>query len=65
MIFSWNSGVRVMSIRIEGEKIRCVGRKVGKPRLIHQTGKHRAIEIFIEGRPAKAEVVRAWRVLKK
>lgn len=65
MIFSWNSGVRVMSSRIEGEKIRCVGRKISKPRLIHQTGRHRAVEIFVEGRPAKAEVVRAWRVLKK
>lgn len=52
------------SQRIEGEKIRCVGRRISKPRLIHQTGKHRAIEIFVEGRPAKAEVVRAWRVLK-
>ncbi len=50
--------------RIEGEKIRCVGRKVSKPRLIHQSGRHRAIEIFVEGRPARAEVVRVWRVLK-
>jgi hypothetical protein len=51
------------SQRIEGEKIRCVGRRVSKPRLIHQA-KHRAIEIFVEGRPARAEVVRAWRVLR-
>ena len=50
--------------RIEGEKIRCVGRRISKPRLIHQTGKHRAIEIFVEGKPAKAEIVKAWRVLK-
>jgi len=54
-----------MSSQIEGEKIRCIGRKIGKTRLIHQTGKHRAIEIFVEGRPAKAEIVRAWRVLKR
>ncbi len=54
-----------MSSQLEGEKIRCVGRRISKPRLIHQTGKHRAIEIFIEGRPAKAEIVRAWRVLKQ
>ena len=54
-----------MSNRIEGEKIRCIGRKVTKPRLIHQSGKHRAVEVFIEGKPAKAEVVRAWRVLVK
>jgi hypothetical protein len=52
------------SQRIEGEKIRCVGRKISKPRLIHQTGKRRAVEIFVEGRPAKAEVVKAWRVIK-
>ena len=54
-----------MSSQLEGEKIRCVGRRISKPRLIHQTGKHRAIEIFIEGRPAKAEIVRTWRVLKQ
>ena len=53
-----------MSNLIEGEKIRCVGRTISKPRLIHQTGKHRAIEAFIEGKPARAEVVKAWRVLK-
>ncbi|WP_290597298.1 MULTISPECIES: hypothetical protein [unclassified Archaeoglobus] len=53
------------SQRIEGEKIRCVGRKISKPRLIHQTGKRRAVEIFVEGRPAKAEVVKAWRVIKQ
>ncbi len=52
------------SQKIEGEKIRCVGRRISKPRLIHQTGKHRAIEIFVEGKPAKAEIVKAWRVLK-
>jgi len=49
---------------IKGEKIRCVGRKVSNPRLIQQTSRHRAIEIFVEGRPAIAEVVRTWRVLK-
>lgn len=49
---------------IRGEKIRCVGRRISKPRLIHYTGAHRAIEIFIEGRPAAAEIVRTWRVLK-
>jgi hypothetical protein len=53
-----------MSNQIEGEKIKCVGRRVSKPRLVHQTGKHRAIELFIEGKPAKAEIVKAWRVLK-
>jgi hypothetical protein len=49
---------------IKGEKIRCVGRKVSTPRLIQQTSRRRAIEIFVGGRPAIAEVVRTWRVLK-
>ncbi|MDI6639821.1 MAG: hypothetical protein QMD78_03245 [Methanocellales archaeon] len=48
---------------IKGEKIRCVGRRVSQPRLIQQTSRHRAIEIFVKGRPAIAEVVRTWRVL--
>ena len=51
--------------RIHGEKIRCVGRRVGHTRLIHYTGRHRAMEIFVEGNPAIAEVVRAWRVVKR
>ena len=50
---------------IKGEKIGCVGRRISSPRLIQQTGGHRAIEIFVEGRPAIAEIVRTWRVLKK
>jgi hypothetical protein len=52
------------SSRVEGEKLRCVGRRVSKPRLIHWSSGHRAIEIFVEGRPARAEVVRTWRVLR-
>ncbi|MDI6819308.1 MAG: hypothetical protein QMC89_00120 [Candidatus Hodarchaeaceae archaeon] len=51
--------------RIEAEKIRCVGRRISKPRLIQWTGKHRAMEMFVEGRPAIAEAVRVWRVLKR
>ena len=53
-----------MDEMIKGEKLRCVGRKVSKPRLIVQTGRHKAIEIFINGKPAVAEVVKTWRVLK-
>lgn len=53
-----------MNETLKGEKIRCVGRKVSKPRLIVQTSRHRAIEIFIAGKPAVAEIVRTWRVLK-
>ncbi|MEM2890857.1 MAG: hypothetical protein QW358_05940 [Candidatus Hadarchaeum sp.] len=53
------------SDRIEAEKIRCVGRRISKPRLIQWSSRHRAMEIFVEGRPAVAEVVRTWRVLKR
>jgi len=48
--------------RIVGEKIRCVGRRLGKPRLIHYTHAHRAIEITVDGAPAVAEVIKAWRL---
>jgi len=54
-----------LSERIQGKKIRCIGRRIGRPRLIHYTGRHRAIEIFVEGKPATAEVVKEWRVTKK
>jgi hypothetical protein len=52
------------SERVEGEKIRCIGWWVSKPRLVQWSSRHRAIEVFVEGRPAIAEVVRIWRVLK-
>lgn len=51
--------------RIQGEKIRCVGRRVSHTRLIHYTGRHRAMEIVVEGNPAVAEIVKTWRVIKK
>lgn len=52
------------SDRIEAEKIRCVGRHISKPRLIQWSSRHRAMEIFVDGRPAVAEAVKTWRVLK-
>jgi len=52
------------SDKIGAEKIRCVGRRISKPRLIQWTSRHRAMEIFVEGRPALAEAVKTWRVLK-
>ena len=54
-----------MSERIQGMKIRCVGRRISRPRLIHYTGRDRAIEILVEGKPATAEVVKEWRVTKR
>lgn len=53
------------SDRIEAEKIRCVGRWISRPRLIQWSSRHRVVEIFVEGRPAVAEAVRTWRVLKR
>jgi len=48
--------------RIMGERIRCIGRRIGKPRLIHYTHAHRALMIDVEGYPAVAEVVKEWRI---
>lgn len=53
-----------MSERIQGEKIRCVGRRISRTRLIHFTGRHRALEIYVEGKPAVAEVVKTWRIVR-
>ncbi len=53
------------SDKVEAEKIRYVGRRMSKPRLIQWSSRHRAMEVFVEGRPAIAEAVRTWRVLKE
>jgi len=44
-----------------GKKIRCVGRWVGKPLLVRQTGGHRAMSVVVEGRPAVAIVTVGWK----
>jgi len=49
-------------LNLVGKKIRCVGRRIGKPVLIKQTSDHRAMAIVVEGKPAKAEVVIKWRI---
>lgn len=49
---------------LEGEKLRCVGRYVSKPRLIHYTHSHRAMSVDIEGYPAVCVVIREWRIRK-
>jgi hypothetical protein len=48
--------------RIEGEVIECIGREISKPILIHWTGAHRAQKVKIKGKPAIAEVKKAWRL---
>lgn len=47
---------------IAGAKIRCVGRKIGKPILFRYTHDHRAMIVFVEGYPATATVEREWDV---
>lgn len=42
-----------------------MGRRISKPRLIHYTGAQGAMEVFVEGKPAIAEEVTTWRILKK
>ena len=51
--------------RLVQEKLRCIGRKISKPRLIHYTHDHRAIMIDVEGYPAICEVVKEWRIVRK
>ncbi len=51
--------------RLVGEKLRCSGRWISKPRLFHYTHDHRAMMVEIEGYPAICEVVREWRVVRK
>jgi len=54
-----------MKERIVGERIICTGRRISKPRLIHYTHRHRALQVTVEGSPATAEVVKAWRIKNK
>lgn len=50
---------------IAGAKIRCIGRKIGKPILFRYTHNHRALMVFVEGYPATATVEREWDVKRK
>lgn len=51
--------------RLIGEKLRCIGRRVSKPRLFHYTHNHRAIMVEIDGYPAVCEVLREWKIIKR
>lgn len=51
-------------LNLQGKKIRCVGRRIGKPVLM-QTSDYRAMAIVVEGKPAKTEVVVKWRIKKE
>ena len=48
-----------------GERLRCIGRKIPKPRLIRYTHGHRAVMVDVERYPAVCEVVREWRFVRK
>jgi hypothetical protein len=58
-------GLNQQTNRLTGEKLRCIGRKISKPRLIHYTHDHRAMMINIEGYPGVCEVVKEWRIMRK
>jgi len=48
-------------LNLQGKKIRCVGKRIGKPVLIRQSD-YRVMAIVVEGKPTKAEVVVKWRI---
>ena len=50
---------------IEGERIGCVFRRVKRERIVMGSGRHRAIDIVLEGTPAKAWILKPIRFLKK
>lgn len=49
---------------LEGETLRITCRKMGKPRLVHLTHNHRALQFDVDGYPARATVVKTWRLRK-
>ncbi len=50
---------------IEGERLRCIGRRVSKPRLFHYTHDHRAMAIDVDGYPAVCIVIKEWSIRKQ
>lgn len=48
---------------IDGERLGCKFRKVKRKHVVAGSGRHRAIEIVIEGTPAKAWVLKPLRAL--
>jgi hypothetical protein len=51
--------------RLVGERLRCIGRRVSKPRLIYYTHNHTAVTVDIEAYPAVCEVVREWKIIRR
>ena len=50
---------------IEGERLRCIGRRVSKPRLFHYTHDHRAMAVDVDGYPAVCIVIKEWSIRRK
>lgn len=50
---------------IEGERLGCTLRRVKRKRLVVGGARHRAIEIVIEGTPARAWVLKPLRALRE
>lgn len=49
---------------IEGERLECLFRKIRRERIVVGSGRHRAMEMVIEGTPAKAWVLKPLRALE-
>ncbi len=48
---------------IEGERLGCKFRRAKRERVVMGSGRHRAVEVVIEGTPAKAWVLKPLRAL--
>jgi len=48
---------------VEGERLVCTFRRVKRERVVMGSGRHRAMEIVVEGTPAKAWVLKPLRAL--
>jgi len=48
---------------IEGERLGCKFRRARRDRVVMGSGRHRAVEVVIEGTPAKAWVLKPLRAL--
>jgi len=49
---------------VEGERLGCTFRRVKSERITVGSGRHRVMEIVVEGAPAKAWIIKPLRALK-
>ncbi len=50
---------------IEGERLECVFRRVKREQIVMGSGRHRAMNMVIEGTPAKTWILKPIRSLKE